>query len=294
MPQKKKKSAKSAKGKARKKLNAEQPLLEKQIAKILTEDDIEHRARDLQNADSSFAIIQTSFSYVLNDLRKKKKQFVIGVSAIFLTVTVVTFLYSLVGLAPAVTMIASQSTVGDYDLQFSKRSESTLRTKGNRNFFVEGEEFFEQTRNVSESFQDKVLKQLKSKNVLPVLNFTEFNQTVQAAGHEKIKARFFPRWNALSKVVNTNTKKQTSAVMVAGDSSLENSIGVAHGFPQLELGQDEVIMMQDVMEVLELRVGDEIEISFDLFQAAVSELAKLKKILFSFEEFMKQNTDGST
>ena len=84
----------------------------------------------------------TSFLYVINDLRKKKRQFAIGISTIFLAVSVVTFLHSLIGLAPAVTMIASQTTVGDFDISLSKRSEGDMMKKGNRNFYYEGEEFF--------------------------------------------------------------------------------------------------------------------------------------------------------
>lgn len=90
--------------------------------------------------------------YVVNDLRKKKRQFAIGISTIFLAVSVVTFLHSLMGLAPAVTMIASQSTVGDYDIQLTKRSESDVRLNGNRNFFMEPEEYFETSRNKTMSF----------------------------------------------------------------------------------------------------------------------------------------------
>ena len=67
----------------------------------------------------------------MNDLRKKKRQFAIGISTIFITVSVVTFLDSLIGLAPAVTLIASQSTVGDFDIQLSKRSEKDYIANGN-------------------------------------------------------------------------------------------------------------------------------------------------------------------
>ena len=96
----------------------------------------------MSNSNSTLAIIMTSFLYVINDLRKKKRQFAIGISTIFLAVSVVTFLHALIGLAPAVTMIASQSVVGDFDIQLSKRSEGEMKIKGNRNFFTEGEEFF--------------------------------------------------------------------------------------------------------------------------------------------------------
>lgn len=81
--------------------------------------------------------IVACFLYVVTDLRKKKRQFGIGLCTIFLAVSVVTFLDSLIGLAPAVTMIASQSTVGDFDIQLSKRSPKDTLVSGNRNFFID-------------------------------------------------------------------------------------------------------------------------------------------------------------
>ena len=50
-------------------------------------------------------------------------------------------------------------------------------------------------------------------------------------------------------------------------------------------------MLQDVLDVLHLRKGDEVEIHFDIFQSAVSDLAKLKKILFDFKAYQKMNKD---
>lgn len=67
-------------------------------------------------ADSLWGIIQTCFFYVMTDLRKKQRQFAIGVTTIFLTVSVVTFLDALINVAPSVTLISSQSTVGDFDI----------------------------------------------------------------------------------------------------------------------------------------------------------------------------------
>ena len=53
--------------------------------------------------------------------------------------------------------------------------------------------------------------------------------------------------------------------MVAGDSQLENEIGVAKGFPLIDLQQDEIIMLQDVLDVLQLKKGDSVEIHYDIF-----------------------------
>ena len=87
---------------------------------------------------------------------------------------------------------------------------------------------------------------------------------------ERVQGRFFPRWNALSKVKsqkldNLGSNEEgspsiTSAIMIAGDSTLENDIGVAHGFPQLNLERGEIIILQDILDVLGLEEGDTVEI----------------------------------
>lgn len=89
----------------------------------------------------------------------------------------------------------------------------------------------------------------------------------------------------MSKIKNPHTDKLTSAIMVAGDSELENQIGVANGFPRINLEKDEMIILEDVANVLGSRVGDEIEVQYDIFQSAVKQLANVKKVLFHFDEF---------
>lgn len=89
--------------------------------------------------DSILAIIKACFFYIINDLRTKKRQFAIGMCTIFLTVSVVTFLDCLVSLAPAVTMTASQQTVGDFDLQFTKRDmKEGYRWRATENLYQDG------------------------------------------------------------------------------------------------------------------------------------------------------------
>jgi hypothetical protein len=58
--------------------------------------------------DESFiGLISATFQYVLNDIKKKQREFIIGVMTIFLVVSFVTFLDSLVQVAPAVFFLAS-------------------------------------------------------------------------------------------------------------------------------------------------------------------------------------------
>lgn len=97
---------------------------------------------------------------------------------------------------------------------------------------------------------------------------------------------------ALSKLINENkdshphrSNQKTSAIMIAGNSQAENAIGIANGFPETELKRGEIIILQDVLDVLDLGEGDDVSIHYDLFQAAVTDLSRLKLILFDFKAF---------
>jgi len=118
--------------------------------------------------------------------------------------------------------------------------------------------------------------------MLPLLNYTWLNETLTETEQggslykrskdpkhmkkENVAGRFFPRWNALSRVVNKNTINEdginpiTSAIMIAGDSKLENEIGVGNGFPQIDLARGEIIILQDILDVLGVNEGETIEI----------------------------------
>ena len=143
------------------------------------EAEIEERSRNLVAADSWLAIIKTCTYYVINDLRKKKRQFAIGISTIFLTVSVVTYLDSLMGLAPAVTFIASQSTVGDFDILIQKRSEKDILLPGNQNYFAHQSKSFTNYLDRSKNFYELLIERLEKHELLPLVNYTWLNQTLK-------------------------------------------------------------------------------------------------------------------
>lgn len=63
---------------------------------------------------------------------------------VFMVVGFVTFLDSLVSVAPAVLMMTSQQTAGDFDVQISQRSLRDHMVVSNQNFFTQGLEEFSQ------------------------------------------------------------------------------------------------------------------------------------------------------
>jgi hypothetical protein len=73
------------------------------------------RSTDIKD-ESLWGLLTTTTSYVVNDMRKKQRQFIIGVMTIFLVVAFVTFLDSMVSVVPAVFFMASQQSSGDFDI----------------------------------------------------------------------------------------------------------------------------------------------------------------------------------
>lgn len=219
--------------------------------------------------------------------------------------SVVTYLDSLMGLAPAVTFIASQATAGDFDILIQKRSEKDILIPGNQNYFSHQSKSFTDGLDRSKNFYELIIERLEKHEMLPLVNYTWLNQTLKEQNYgsklkpgkkERVLGRFSPRWTALSKLVNlkqnlnqegdpARSNQKTSAIMIAGNSQAENEIGIANGFPKLSLEQGEVIILQDVLDVLDLGEGDTVHINYDLFQAAVTDLSRLKLILFDFKAF---------
>jgi len=197
----------------------------------------------VKSSESLWALLIACLFYVLSDLRKKQRQFFIGISTIFIAVTVVTYLDALIGLAPTVTLIAVQSAVGDFDVQLTKQvhEENIKQFK----FDEEMEEYFRgrarQAPAKGEPVQEQISRHILNNEMLPLLNFTWLSEIIDSQrveGEEALK--LFPRWNALSRIINprqspdsylSSKETSTQAVMVAGNSELENEIDVARGFP---------------------------------------------------------------
>lgn len=57
-----------------------------------------------------------------------------------------------------------------------------------------------------------------------------------------------------------NKARNTTAHMIAGDSYLERKLNVAPTFPKNILGRHEMITSSDVMRILGLEEGDQIEV----------------------------------
>lgn len=159
-----------------------------------------------------------SFDYVINDLRKKQKQFMIGVMTIFLVVGFVTFLDTIVQISPAAIMLTVQTTNGDSDLKIGARGKAEQAVLSNTNFFTQDMNMFDFTQNSEQDGAALDSGAAAGGGVeLPFVNFNEINEQIK---DDENYAGAYPRWIALSKAINPkNRKKQTSAISVVGVST---------------------------------------------------------------------------
>ncbi len=76
----------------------------------------------------------------------------------------------------------------------------------------------------------------------------------------------FPRWIAQTTLYNPSAKhKNTTAHMIAGDSHLERKINVAPEFPKSLFGRHELVTTTDVMKILGLKAGQQVEAHVSFF-----------------------------
>jgi hypothetical protein len=87
-------------------------------------------------------VVVTSLEYVVNDLRKKPKQTIIGVLTVFLTVSFITFLSGLSYIAPVIDMKSSVAGCGDFDIIIRKPRSSEVKIVGTTNYYNDPDHFF--------------------------------------------------------------------------------------------------------------------------------------------------------
>ena len=136
------------------------------------------------------------------------------------------------------------------------------------NFYTDELEFFN-----AEYMTDLNKHRLKTQHSLlsslPFVDFRAIDNSLKEAYASKDsepQIDLFPRWVAMTSIYNQDRTKMTSSFMIAGDSKLERNLGVAPGFSNRILKQDELITTNDIMTVLGVSEDETISADFDLLQ----------------------------
>ena len=87
-------------------------------------------------------MFSTAIEYVANDLRKKWKQFMMGVMTVFLTVSFITFLGGIGQLGPITSLKTALYQAGDFDVMFRGQTKLIPTVVGNTNYYTDEKDFF--------------------------------------------------------------------------------------------------------------------------------------------------------
>lgn len=211
--------------------------------------------------DSTLAVLKTCFEFVVNDLRKRQKQFLMSMLTVMLTVSFITLVDCLAQLTPIPALKSTIAMSGDFDVIMMANTGRLKQIQGNTNYYTDPQEFFN-APHLSQTEKENKLVEQSFKSWLPFINYTEISNEIDNVYAKKgiePPVRLFPRWFAQTKLIHGN--KWTSAYMIAGDSLHERKIGHAQGFPIRQLKRHEAITTNDVMNVLGVVPGEEITIS---------------------------------
>lgn len=217
--------------------------------------------------DSWQAVLMTCLEFVINDLRKRQKQFLMSMLTVMLTVSFITLVDCLCQLTPIPALKSTIAMSGDFDIAIMAKAGRLKHQQGNTNWYTDQSDFFN-ARHLSQTEKESKLVEQGFQSWMPFINYTEIKEDIDAIYDKKgipPPVGLFPRWYAQTKLENLKDQKFTSAYMVAGDSLHERKVGVAQGFPIRQLKRDEAITTNDVLSVLGAEIGDQMQVSFDLF-----------------------------
>ena len=89
----------------------------------------------VKNRSSIMSDMRTNLEYIARDLRKRNRQFQIGLITIFIIVTFSTLVVAFLNCSSSIFFMIGQANAGDFDLTLTALPLSQQYEKGNDNFF---------------------------------------------------------------------------------------------------------------------------------------------------------------
>lgn len=85
---------------------------------------------------SIWAAVSTNMTFILNDIRKRDREFKIGMISVFLVVSFTSLLTAFLNSTPSLFFMVSQANSGDFDVTMTALSSSKQYESGNYNFYL--------------------------------------------------------------------------------------------------------------------------------------------------------------
>ncbi|CDW88470.1 permease-like protein [Stylonychia lemnae] len=227
--------------------------------------------------------ITTNVTYLINDMRKRNRQFQIGLISVFLVVSFTTFVTAFVNSTPSLFFMVSQSNAGDFDITLTALRNDKEYESGNYNYYYDPLFQFDSKQDYAQfnrlqGQKDSLRSQFINREV-SLLNMTAILQEIRDIP-EIVGA--FPRWMAMCQVANSNKQAagDTGSFIIYGDQKLERDIGVANGFPNHLLKENEAMVSKDLMGMLGLKIGEQILVRYEFLTFLPPKFNILQTIAF--------------
>ena len=215
---------------------------ENSLAKPLMDKKEEEKLK-ISSAFNSYVLI----NYILSDMVKKPKSYIIGILTVSITVAFFIIIYNILDVSPVIFLKLSQNQVGESDFIIHARPSVNMTQSG---------DFFAYNNN----FERKDLPE----ETVPLVNTTYLQSITE---NSQFYAGFSPRWFGLFDFTNSNNPKRTvPGVAVMLDSAQEIKIGLGRDFSKTLLGYKQAFVTRTTLKYLGIKAGknEEIQIFIDL------------------------------
>lgn len=225
---------------------------------------IQRAYRRQQLQEQSFcSLIATIMAYLLSDIRKKKRSFGIGVFTVFLVVSFITTLKSMIDVAPIAMLKVGQDQAGSIDLMM--RASDVDYEDGDVNSY---ELHPGDPPNNSTDTGDHVTAFGGS-----LLVFDSFKAKLDDMNRNGGRWRgFSPRWTIPMKIRNPKqTDLITSTMLIVMDTGREAHLAIGPHFSKTVLQESELMVSESAMKFLNVsatRKGVFVQLQYDLAPVA--------------------------
>merc|ERR1712038_2241710 len=114
----------------------------------------------------------TSMEFVVNDLRKRQKQFFMSMLTVMLTVSFITLVDCLCQLTPIPALKSTIAMSGDFDVILMANTGRLKQIQGSTNFYTDQNDFFN-ARHLSQGEKESKLVEQSFQSWLPFVNYTQ-------------------------------------------------------------------------------------------------------------------------
>lgn len=222
--------------------------------------------------------LRTVFNFIKSDTQKKQRSFRIGVFTIFLVVTFLVMLKSLVDVAPIAFLKVGQDQAGLFDIQLASDYSEPF-VNGNTNLYTEdpfdyGEPPEEPKQSLFQTVTQGAVKDNGDHAEIlgfNLLNFGNMAEQLDALSEGDLFKGFSPRWTLPMKLRNPEeVNRNTSCMVIIIDSAREADLDLVPHFSKEIIGDSEIIVAQSALKHLGLQADrkEKAEVYLDLLATA--------------------------